>query len=102
MANRLLPKKRSELAGTGAEFGAVTLGRDSITINGKSFPWSEVEQFTIVRGSMVVYPRSYQGLQCEEVILSALPNYLVLLHLLQEQGHVPVPPERSILFTGRK
>jgi hypothetical protein len=102
VAQRLLPVKRAELAGSGAAFGPVTLSRESITINRKTFAWPEVEQYIVFRGSLVVYPTSYKGIQCEEVSLSDVPNYPVLLHLLQEQGRLPVPPERSILFLGRK
>jgi hypothetical protein len=102
VATRLLPAKRSELAGAGAEFGPVTLRSDAITINSKTFPWPEVEQYIVFRGSLVVYPRSYRGIQCEEVTLSEVPNYPILLHLLLETGHMPTPPQQSILFQGRK
>jgi hypothetical protein len=98
----LVPAKRLQLANGGAEFGPVTIHRDSIGINAKKFPWPEIEQYTIFNGSLVVYPRSYKGIQCEEVSLSQVPNNLVLLQLLQELGQVPVPPQQSILFVGRK
>jgi hypothetical protein len=102
VSNRLLAAKRSELAGAGAQFGPVTLRKDAITINGKTFPWPEVEQYVVLRGVLVVYPRSYQGINCEEVVLSVVPNYPILLYLLQELGQMPTPPQQSILFTGRK
>jgi hypothetical protein len=102
VARRLLPAKRAELAGARAEFGPVTLHRDRITIKGKTFTWPDVEQYTIFRGQFVVYPRGYKGIQCEEVSLSEVPNYAILLYLLQELGQRPTPPQQSILFTGRK
>jgi hypothetical protein len=101
VTRQLLPAKRSQLAGAGIDFGPVTLHRDSITINGKTFPWPEVEQYIVFRGSLVVYPRSYQGIQCEEVVLGDVPNYPILLLLLQELGQAPVPLQQSILFLGR-
>jgi hypothetical protein len=102
VTQKLLPAKRSQLTGAGVEFGPVTLHRDGITINGKKFPWPEVEQYVVFRGSFVVYPRSYQGIQCEEVVLSDVPNYPILLLLLQGLGQAPVPPQQSILFLGRR
>lgn len=102
IAKRLLPAKRSELSGAGATFGPLALHQDRITINGKTFTWADVEQYTIFRGSLVVYPRNYKGIQCEEVSLSEVPNYLILLQLLQELGQSPTPPQQSILFQGRK
>jgi hypothetical protein len=100
VANRLLPAKRAELASAGATFGPVTLHRDGLTINAKKLTWPEVEQYTIFRGSLVVCPRGSKGF--EEVGLSGVPNYPVLLHLLQELGQMPVPPQQNILFTGRR
>ncbi len=102
VAARLQPAKRAELAGAGAEFGPVTLHRDGITINGKTVSWPDVEQYTVFRGIFVVYPRGYKGIKCEEASLGMIPNYVVLLRLLQELGRPPTPPQQSILFTGRK
>jgi hypothetical protein len=102
VAQQLLPSKRLELARAGAEFGAVTLHRDGLTINAKKLSWPDIEQYIVFRGNLVVYPKAYLGISCAEVILSTLPNYTVLLHLLQELGQMPVPPERSILFLGRR
>jgi hypothetical protein len=102
VAARLLPAKRAELAGAGADFGPVTLHRDSITIEGKSFLWREIEQYIVFRGRLVLYPKSSHGIGCEEVALAAIPNYPVLLCLMQDLGQMPVPPQQSILFSGRK
>lgn len=102
VTRQLMPAKRAQLTGAGADFGPVTLHRDGITVNGKRFPWPEVEQYIVFHGSLVVYPRSYQGILCEEVVLCDVPNYPVLLLLLQELGQTPVPPQQSILFLGRK
>jgi hypothetical protein len=102
VTQRLLPLKRAQLDSAGAEFGRVTLFRDRLIVNGKRFPWSEVEQYIVFRGSLVVYPRGYQGIQCKETMLGDMPNYPVLLLLLQEMGQSPVPPQQSILFLGRK
>lgn len=101
-SRQLLPAKRNLLATTGAEFGTVTPHRDGITLGTKKISWPEIEQYTIFNGSLVVYPRGYKGIRCEEVSLSDVPNYSVLLVLLQELGQRPVPPQQSILFTGRK
>jgi hypothetical protein len=100
-AEHLLPAKQRALDGPGAEFGPVTLSRAAVTIGGETFPWDEVEQYTICNGSLVAFPRSYQGHAGKEVALSAVPNYPVLLHLLRVLGKEPTPPNLSILFRGR-
>jgi hypothetical protein len=101
-AEQLLAAKRSSLDGSGAEFGPVVLQRAGLSVRGKYFPWDQVEQYTIFNGTIVVYPKGYQGIKCEEVGFGEVPNYPVLLRLLQELGQRPIPPEKSILFTGRR
>jgi hypothetical protein len=97
----LLPAKRAEVA-AGAEFGPVTLHTDGITLGRKRFLWSEVEQYTVCNGCLIVFPEGYKGQRYEHAVLGAIPNYRVLLELIQELGHLPTPPEQSILFVGRK
>jgi hypothetical protein len=101
-ARELIGPRRAALDAGGAEFGPVTLRRDGITIRGKSFTWDQVEQYTLVNANLVLYPRHYKGIQCEEVTFGEVPNCPVLLALLRELGQVPVPPHESILFLGRK
>jgi hypothetical protein len=48
------------------------------------------------------FPKSYQGNDSEDAKLSETPNSLVMLQLLDELGHAPVPVEQSVLYTGRK
>jgi hypothetical protein len=101
-AKVLLPVKQAELASGAAAFGPVTLHPDGIAIHKKRFAWPDVEEYTIAHGVLYVFPRGYKGQQNELEVLARIPNYLVLLELLQGLGQDPVAPERSILFRGRK
>jgi hypothetical protein len=100
-AERLTPNKRAAMEGDGAAFGPVSLSRNGISISGEQFPWEEVEQYTIFNGSLIVFPRSYQGHAGKEMALGQVPNYPILLFFLRELHGDPMPPNLSIMFQGR-
>jgi hypothetical protein len=100
--NLLAPRKRQELAAGAAAFGPVTLHPDGITVRAKRFAWAGIDEYTVCQGILFVFPTGYKGQAHERVELDSIPNYLVLLGLLREQGRDPVPAERSILSVGRK
>jgi hypothetical protein len=98
----VLAAKRPALDGGGAEFGTVVLARSGLTIGGKRFSWDEIDHSTLFNGMLYFFPKSYQGNDSEDAKLSETPNSLVMLQLLDELGHAPVPVEQSVLYTGRK
>ncbi len=98
----LLAKKRSSLDAVGADFGKVVLARTGVTMNGKRFSWDEIEHSTLWNGSLHVFPKAYKGNDSEEAKLSEVPNWPVLMELLEELGQTPVPVEESILYKGHK
>jgi Family of unknown function (DUF6585) len=82
----LLPGYRQAVATGGAEFGPVTLRRDAIGIGKKSYPFDAIEDFTLFLGTLVIIGRGQKPNPVAEAKLHEIPNYLVLVNLLQELG----------------
>jgi hypothetical protein len=101
VTERLLPEYRTALDQGKAQFGPVSFSRQSIHINGCEFPWNEVEEYAICNGGIVVTPVDYEDFTGEHVAFSEIPNYLILLKLLEETGQRQTPAATCILLHGR-
>jgi hypothetical protein len=84
-AARALLGPLRQAASSQAEFGPVMLSPDGITIQGELLPWQDIQQHTVFNGSLLVSTIKYPGWQGKFVALSEIPNYLVLLQLLDER-----------------
>jgi hypothetical protein len=89
VAELLGPAKRAELEEHGqVEFGPVTLRDDGILMQREFFGWDGLDTCKIFNGHLVAYGRPrrtrYEGDQ--EVPLSAIPNYPILLDLLGKRN----------------
>lgn len=100
-ASAINDRKRAALD-QGADFGPVTLRSTGMSLAGKSYTWDQIQEYLIFNGSLLLVPANYRGGACEQVLLSDVPNYAVLINLLLELGHPPVEPGRSVLFAGRR
>jgi hypothetical protein len=84
----LRPQKGAELEAQGeAGFGPVTFRRDGIHLRRKFYPWTGVSSCDIVNGRLVLYvqPRRAKGRWDDEILLSDVPNYPLLLELLKSR-----------------
>lgn len=103
VTERLLPTYRQALdQEAGARFGPVTLKRHGIGINGSDFSWEEIEEYAICNGGLVVTPFAYEDFTGEFVRFGEIPNYLVLLRLLEELNKRPAEAYRSVFLAGRR
>jgi hypothetical protein len=101
VTERLLPQYRQSLDQGGARFGPVLLKREGLRIHDQDFAWSAIEEYAICNGGLVVTPRGYDDYTGEFVSFQEMPNYMVLLRLLEELGQRPVPASQCIFLAGR-
>ncbi len=94
---RLLARKRAELAKGAADFGPVILRNDGIRINLKDIPWEQFGYYCISNGHFVAYRADAKNMRRDAhlVQLQFVPNYLVLLTLLEEMGKRQISAEES-------
>jgi hypothetical protein len=88
-ARVLLEPLRQAAAAGEVAFGPVGLGPHGIRMKNELLPWSEVQQHTVHNGHLIVSTERYPGWNGKSIILSEIPNYLVLLRLLAERRHGP-------------
>jgi hypothetical protein len=80
-ASRLLPRAHAALNGAGVDFGPVQVSRAGLTTAAGNFPWQNLNKIWAARGFLGWYDvRGMKG----EVALKDIPNYTVLLRLVQE------------------
>ena len=103
-AERLLPRKRAELRGPGATFGSVKLFRDKVRVGQKELPRVGIGYYCLANGHASFYPYGTRDPHRDVLLvrLAEVPNYLVILTLLDEMGLQPTPIEQiSRLFGAR-
>jgi hypothetical protein len=101
-ADALLAGKRAELDGGTADFGPVKLRRQGIALADEFFRWDELEHFTVYNGFLVLFPRGASSGGEKSVSLSEVPNYVLLLRLLEGLGHRPAAPEACFPYLRRR
>jgi hypothetical protein len=96
----LLPRKRRELAEGGAGFGPITFHPDGAQFKEDRKRWDELEQWTIRNGLLYIISTDPKDRYGWETALYNVPNYPVLLQLLEELWQAQTPPAMSIPFGG--
>jgi Family of unknown function (DUF6585) len=96
----LLARKRRELADGQAEFGPVVLHPDGVQVKEDRKRWDELEQWTIRNGFLYIISTDPKDRYGWETPLFNVPNYPVLLQLLEELWQAQTPPAMSIPFGG--
>lgn len=85
-AERLLPAARAALDRSGAIFGRIHVSREGLTVGHEVTPWAAMNQVWVGNGYLGWYDtRGYK----REFPLKDLPNYRVLLALLEEMRQAP-------------
>jgi hypothetical protein len=92
-ADAMLPAARASLAGGELVLGPVALRRDGMAIGKGFYPWAEVADFTLFLGAFRLFLSNGTSKEAEAAWLHEIPNYAVLVRLLQERG-IPFNPER--------
>lgn len=88
---RLLPLAReSYQAGETVGFRKVSIAPTGLTIERKEIEFEQIKDIEVGNGYLIVYPEGRRGVP-EAVALGDIPNYLVLLTLLEES---PAPSPR--------
>jgi hypothetical protein len=83
----LMPLKRQELRAEGkVGFGPVTVRTDGIKMKGRSYSWDGLSRYRIENGHIVLYSRLARRAGHRDVPLREVPNYVVLLNLMEECG----------------
>jgi hypothetical protein len=80
-SERLLPAARRELSGPGVRFGSLQLSHEGLTLGNERLPWSVITNIRAGRGFLCVV--DMRGKQ-HDIALQDVPNYPVLLKLLEE------------------
>ncbi|HWB09050.1 MAG TPA: DUF6585 family protein [Pirellulales bacterium] len=80
-AEVMRPRKREQAVTCAADFGPVRVSPAGVCVGGSLFPWESVARYTIARGRLC-FQFGWHGSQA--IPLSAIPNYLVLLSLMDE------------------
>lgn len=78
-------------AGESVRFGPVTVGQDGLKVDGKELEWDEIKSIEIVNGYLSVQAGGKRG-KSHDVALGDIPNYLVMLRLLED---TPAPPVQT-------
>jgi hypothetical protein len=81
-----LATKRAEVETAGATFGPVTLLPDAVLAEGERLAWEEIEQYGLMRGYLCFLTRRLPGRAMQMVAAKDIPDYLLLLQLLEEFG----------------
>jgi hypothetical protein len=84
-AEAMMSRALEEVEKKPVEFGPVTVRRDGVVVNTHYFPWEKVESFTVFLGNLnfkIVADREWY----ESVKLHEIPNYAVVLNLLNHFG----------------
>jgi hypothetical protein len=80
-AESIRPRKRAEAEAYAAAFGPVYVGPGGVTVEGCLFPWEYVARYSVARGRLHL---QLLGHGSKAVPLHVIPNYLVLLYLMEE------------------
>jgi hypothetical protein len=80
-AESMRPRKREQAITCAAEFGPVRVSPAGVCVNGSLFPWESVTRCTIANGRLCF---QFGGHGSQAVPLHTIPNYLVLLSLMDE------------------
>jgi hypothetical protein len=88
-----LATKRAEVEGPGATFGPVTLLPDAVLVQGERLAWEEIEQYGLMRGYLCFVTRRLQGRTTKMVAAKEIPNYVLLLQLLEAFGKPAASPQ---------
>jgi hypothetical protein len=91
---RRAPKLRASLQSGGADFGPIVLRSSGLQVNGLDAPWDTVNELVLSRGSFNINLSKLGGTMWESVAIGAIPNFPVLMALLQE-----VAPQRLLRGT---
>jgi hypothetical protein len=89
-AQHLTPAKLKELQAGEAAFGPVRVSNAAIASGKVTLPWDAVQSLMVANGRLLVNqgPGKYQ-----ETMLSKIPNYLVLFHVLESLGRPVESPK---------
>jgi hypothetical protein len=89
--NRLLPYARENYAvGETVDFRKVAISEHGLTIERKEIAFGDIKSIELTNGMLLVYPQGRRS-DPRTAVLGDIPNYLVLLKLLEES---PAPPVR--------
>jgi hypothetical protein len=80
-----LAEAEVELDEGGKTFGLVHISRKGVTAIGRFFPWKEVQWLTVENGELCAH---HSCTKWQPIELNAIPDYLVLLSLLQGLGRL--------------
>jgi hypothetical protein len=81
-AERLLPRARAALQGSGVGFGSLQLSQEGVALGADVFPWETLSKVWAGNGFLGWYDSRGNK---REVALKDIPNYSVLLRLLEER-----------------
>jgi len=82
---------RSAFAAGEFRAGTVSMKAAGLAVGNTHIPWSELDGFTLISGQLCLLGTSSELDQIEEIWLHRLPNYEVLLRMLEERGLVYRP-----------
>src|SRR5207244_10083008 len=89
----LVPLNEAESRAGPVAFGPVTLRPEGVSLAGTTFRWEDVE-YSLRGGHLIVVPAGdrFGWGDRKEVALAEIPNFVVLLELMERVGKPPVPP----------
>jgi len=98
VCTRRAPALRADLQTGSAEFGPVTLRPSGLSFNETTLTWDVVDQIVVARGHLNVCLKSPMRTRWESVAIGGIPNFLVLLSLIQEVSPVRISTSETLNF----
>jgi hypothetical protein len=81
--------KRQEFSQGEARFGPIQIRPGSITVQGETIAWQDLRKYAVVNGHLMFATPAKSGFSAHQIAMYEVPNYPVLLILLEEMGYVP-------------
>jgi hypothetical protein len=81
---RLLPRLQNEFnTGAWLHFGPIAIQTRGLRINGRDYPWVEIDQVTICKGDLVISFNDRLNRHSQHLNAGSIPNLELLIQILQ-------------------